>query len=167
MLTAFNDPDLPKMVITGDEAWVVWLAHLILFFTQNLIQFLWIIISNSKKSKNTPKHEYLSKTSWQSKMADIVNIYNRPVYSHNRQKKCENRTLTHEIWKQRLLFNHTSYVCMHACKANTEQKKVSSSKYCRTLNFKRKIKKKRNNQGTQCSRWRWLLNKPKSRFKRW
>ena len=75
------------------------LAQLISFFTQNWIQFLW-----SNFSKSTPKHDktfYLSKTNWQSKMADIVNIYeyNRYVYQCNR-KKCENGTyVAHEIWK--------------------------------------------------------------------
>ena len=42
-------------------------AHLISFLTKNLIQFLWSIISNSKKSKCTPKQDlpfYLSKTKW-------------------------------------------------------------------------------------------------------
>ena len=33
-------------------------------------------------------------------MADNVKIYNRHVYQHNRQKKCENRTyVAPEIWK--------------------------------------------------------------------
>ena len=35
--------------------------------------------------------KFCEKTNWQSKMADIVNIYNRYVYQHNR-KKCGNRT---------------------------------------------------------------------------
>ena len=61
--------------------------------------------SYSKIAKSTPKHDepfYLSKTNWQSKMVDIVNIrvYNRHVYQHKKIKKCENRTyLTHRICK--------------------------------------------------------------------
>ena len=33
------------------------LAHLISYFAQNLIQFLWSNFSNSKKSKSTPQHD--------------------------------------------------------------------------------------------------------------
>ena len=69
-------------------------VHLILFFTEILMQFLWSISSNSKKPKSTPKHDqpfYLSKTDRQSKMADLVNIYNRHVLQYNR-KQCENLT---------------------------------------------------------------------------
>ena len=60
------------------------LAHFISIFTQN-----WSIFLNSKKSKSTSKYDqafYLSNTNWQSKMADIVNIYNRHVDQHNRKK---------------------------------------------------------------------------------
>ena len=55
----------------------------------NLIQFFCSLFLNSKKSKSTPKHNspfHLSKTNWQSKMADIVSIYNRHVYQYNRKK---------------------------------------------------------------------------------
>ena len=47
--------DLPKATVNISSG----LAHLIPFFTQNLIrvQFLWSISSNSKKPKSTPKHD--------------------------------------------------------------------------------------------------------------
>ena len=67
------------------------------FFTQKLIQFLWAIFFNIKKSKSTIKHNsplYLSETNWQSKMVDIVNICSRHMCQHNRKSNtCISRNM--------------------------------------------------------------------------
>ena len=63
------------------------LAHLISFFTQNLIQLI-------QAHLNMTKLYNLSKTNWPFKVVDIINIYNRHVYELNRKEN-----VTYEIWK--------------------------------------------------------------------
>ena len=90
--------DLPNAIVNISNI----LAHLIPHFTQNLIQFPWSIFSNSNKSKNTPKHDvpfYVSKTNWEPKMADIVNIHNRYINTTEKNAKIEHTHVTHKIWK--------------------------------------------------------------------
>ena len=65
MLTTFNDdPDLLKKVITGDESWV----------------YAYDIETKAQSSQwkrpgaHQNKTDWLSKTNWQSKMANIVHI---------------------------------------------------------------------------------------------
>ena len=83
--------------------------NLCTFITLNLIQLLWSIFSNSKKSKSDYAF-YLSKTNWQLKTADIVNIYNRPVYQHNRKNKMRKSNICKTGFTQQAFCSETSSV---------------------------------------------------------
>ena len=92
IFSSFLKPGIPQWNLCSAQSRLVQrhsqhvLAHFIKFFIQYLMQFHWSIFLNSKQSKSTPKYDerfHLSKTNWQSKMADIVNIYNRHVYQYN------------------------------------------------------------------------------------